>query len=163
MQEQHLSSDTTVSSTLDIPAEYLDNVIVQAYHLDITLDVRSATFSGLATIPVLISGPPRRVFYLHSSGLKLSRATVNGVPALIGSDPLSSTRATRLEVPEEAAAQEGASVLEVNFSGCISTSRTSGVAFLGHRNNTRRSNREEEFENYPCDEDNGEGGGGGRG
>ena len=99
MEEKRLQPDEP-ASTLEIPAEYLDSVVVQAYHLDITLDVLSATFSGLATIPVLISGPPRRVFYLHSAGLKLARATVNDVPALIIRDPASLTRATRLEVPK---------------------------------------------------------------
>lgn len=159
MEEKRLPPDAT-ASTLDIPAEYLDSVVVQAYHLDITLDVLSATFSGLVTIPVLISGPARRVFYLHSAGLKLSHATVNGIPALVVRDPASLTRATRLEVPEKAAAQ-GASVLEVRFSGSISTTRTNGVSFLGHRRSSSR-NREEDFDNFPCVEENG-GGGGGRG
>ncbi|CAM9910593.1 unnamed protein product, partial [Laminaria digitata] len=153
MEEKRLPLDAT-ASTLDIPAEYLDSVVVQAYHLDITLDIISATFSGLVSIPVLISGPPRRVFYLHSAGLKLSRATVNGVPAIIVRDAASLTRATRLEVPEQAAAAQGASVFEIQFSGSISTTRTNAVAFLGHRRSSSSRGREEDFENYPCVEEN---------
>lgn len=85
---------------LEIPQAYLDCVEVRAYHVELTLDVDTATFSGQVKIPVHIAGGKRRVFYLHSSELVLSSATVGGVRAAI---VVNDSAPTTLETPAEAA------------------------------------------------------------
>lgn len=119
--------------SLDIPRGYLDSVEVRAYYLDLTLDIEKVNFSGRVRIAVNISGPARSVFFLHSAGLALFQATVGSVCAVITKNHLSFTGATRLEVPVEAAVC-GESVIEVHFSGAISTWRPEGIWMLGRDN-----------------------------
>lgn len=124
----------TVPSNLhNIPAEYLSSVVVQAYHLEISLAVEQATYSGLVRIPVYVSSGLHSVFYLHAaSGMHLSTATVNDTPGLIVRDRLSPTHVTRIEVPEEAAVCGGTSVeIAVQFEGLISNGRTDGLYMIG--------------------------------
>lgn len=115
---------------LGIPEGYLDSVVVKAYHVDIALAVEEAAFSGLVRIPVHVkSGAAAacRTFYLHAAaGLRVSAASVNGVPAVVVRG-----RATSIEVPEEAAVCGGASaVIEVHFAGLISKLRTDGLYMI---------------------------------
>ncbi|CAB1121493.1 unnamed protein product [Ectocarpus sp. CCAP 1310/34] len=117
---------------LGIPEGYLDSVVVKAYHVDIALAVEEAAFSGLVRIPVHVkpgsaAAAACRTFYLHAAaGLRVSAASVNGVPAVIVRG-----RATSIEVPEEAAVYGGESaVIEVHFAGLISKLRTDGLYMI---------------------------------
>lgn len=136
-------------ASVEIPSDYMENVVVSAYHLDIGLDVERATYSGTARIVLDVmthlaskavgqeeeggaggdkDGTSCSFFFVHAApGLQLSAATVNGIPGAVvrGS---SVTHETRIEVPQEAAALcGGTAVIEINFAGSISKSRTEGL------------------------------------
>lgn len=140
--------------SVEIPLAYLKSVVVNAYHLDITMDVERATYSGFARIVLdVMTGLTRKAvgqeergvcddngggtcctsFYFHAApGLQLSAATVNGTPGAVVRSRSSLTHVTRIEVPREAAPScGGTAVIEVTFSGCINKSRTDGLYMTG--------------------------------
>lgn len=139
MDRRRRPISTALAPIRDIPSEYLESVKVLAYHLDLNLAVEKAQFTGCVRIIVQISGPPRSDFYLHSAlGLVLARATVGGTSATIVKYRLSLASVTKLEVPAEMAVY-GRSVIEVDFSGSISTWRPEGISMLGHNHPAEES------------------------
>lgn len=152
----------------DMPAGYLDHVRIQAYHLDLTLHcyppadhdqqqqqfdviLPAPTFSGRVKILATVkSGPPRNVFYFHQTGLKISRATVDGVSATVaimggsmvdchqsdrGNNNNALPRLTRVEIPVNAAIAAGAAVeIEMEFAGRVKVRAPEGVSMLRRQN-----------------------------
>lgn len=117
----------------DMPPEYLAYFQAREYHVDLTVE-HLHSFSGRVRIFADVSGTPRKVFYLHSTGLKISHASIGGVSAAVA-DELSVTNATRFELP---IAMVGAIVMEVDFSGSISTRAPEGLSMLGQGTERRR-------------------------
>ncbi len=116
----------------DIPSGYVQGVAIRAYHLDIVLDVKRATYSGEVEISLDVKpGPSLSVFYLHAApGLYLSASTVNGIPAAIVRDKSSLTHVARIELAEGASPCSGATAIKVKFAGCMSKTRTDGIYMM---------------------------------
>eukprot|EP00903_Cladosiphon_okamuranus_P005401 g5389.t1 len=133
--------------SMEIPSDYLKNVVVSAYHLDIALDTEQATYSGLVRIELdVVTDLTRQgvgqeaggafgdigssccTFYVHAApGLQLSAATVNGTPGAVVSGRSALTHVTRIEVPRDAAPSHGKAVMEIKFAGFISKGRNVGL------------------------------------
>lgn len=117
------------AATQGIPTDYLRDVSVRAYHVELTFafERRDTYFTGHCRVELQVNGLPRSVFYLHSSGLDILGATVDGVRAEVAASD--SARATHYRVASDYA-RTGCVTVEVWYTGPISRTAPEGLSLL---------------------------------
>ncbi|CAM9895755.1 unnamed protein product [Choristocarpus tenellus] len=106
-----------------MPLDYVDNVRVRSYGVDISLNLKAGLFQGVVKISMIVSDN-RRFFYLHSTGLRIFWATIGGVYA--GAFHLSDS-VTKFELPVNSGIGPGQITVEVSFEGDIKTDELEGL------------------------------------
>ncbi len=96
------------------PGQLPKTVVPSAYAIDIVADMKRLALTGHETVAVTATGAGDSIT-LNQAGLTLSRATVDGVPAIISEDDAAQTATLRLPHP----IGDGAHTLAIDYAGPI--------------------------------------------